>query len=65
MLDPPFHMLIVAMTACGKTHYLLQAIEKEFKGIFASSSFSHHLAQASLNNANALSWLSSLKSENE
>ena len=34
MLDSPFHMLIVGMTACGKTHYLLQAIEKEFKGIF-------------------------------
>ena len=27
-------MLIVGMTACGKTHYLLQAIEKEFKGTF-------------------------------
>ena len=34
MLNPPFHMLIVGMTACGKTHYLLQTIEKEFKGIF-------------------------------
>ena len=34
MVNPPFHMLIVGMTACGKTHYLLQTIEKEFKGIF-------------------------------
>ena len=34
MLNPPFHMLIVGMTACGKTHYLLQMIEEEFKGIF-------------------------------
>ena len=33
-LTPPFHMLIVGMTACGKTHYFLEALEKEFKGVF-------------------------------
>ena len=27
-------MLIVGMTACGKTHYLLKMLEKKFKGYF-------------------------------
>ena len=27
-----FHMLIVGMTACGKTHYLLKMLEEGFKG---------------------------------
>ena len=34
MLQPPFHMLIVGMTACGKTHYLLKMVEENFKGKF-------------------------------
>ena len=34
MLKPPFHMLIVGMTACGKTHYLLEMLEENFKGKF-------------------------------
>ena len=34
MLNPPFHMLIVGMTACGKTHYLLKMLEENFKGKF-------------------------------
>ena len=29
-----FHMLIVSMTACGKTHYLLKMLEEDFKGYF-------------------------------
>ena len=33
-LQTPFHMLIVGMTACGKTHYLLEMLEKNFKGRF-------------------------------
>ena len=34
MLQAPFHMLIVGMTACGKTHYLLKTLEENFKGRF-------------------------------
>ena len=34
MLQAPFHMLIVGMTACGKTHYLLKMLEENFKGRF-------------------------------
>ena len=34
MLLTPFHMLIVGMTACGKTHYLLKMLEENFKGHF-------------------------------
>ena len=33
-LDTPFHMIIAGMTACGKTHYLLEMLEKNFKGYF-------------------------------
>ena len=33
-LQTPFHMLIVGMTACGKTHYLLKMLEENFKGHF-------------------------------
>ena len=29
-----FHMLIVGMTACGKTHHLLYMLEENFKGHF-------------------------------
>ena len=28
------HMIIVGMTACGKTHYLLEMLEKEYKNHF-------------------------------
>ena len=34
MLQTPFHMLIVGMTACGKTHYLLKTLEENFKKHF-------------------------------
>ena len=30
----PFNMIIVGMTACGKTNYLLEMLEKEYKGYF-------------------------------
>ena len=33
-MTTPFHVLIVGMTACGKTHYLLKMLEKNFKGHF-------------------------------
>ena len=33
-MKTPFHMLIVGMTACGKTHYLLKMLEENFKGHF-------------------------------
>ena len=33
-LQTPFHMLIVGMTAYGKTHYLLKMLEENFKGYF-------------------------------
>ena len=33
-MNTPFHMLVVGMTACGKTHYLLKMLEKNFKGQF-------------------------------
>ena len=30
----PFNMIIVGMTACGKTKYLLDFLEKEYFGNF-------------------------------
>ena len=33
-MQTPFHMIIVGMTACGKTHYLLVMLEKEYKNHF-------------------------------
>ena len=33
-MKTPFHMLIVGMTACGKTHYLFKMLEENFKGHF-------------------------------
>ena len=33
-MDTPFHMIIAGMTACGKTHYLLKMLEKEYKNHF-------------------------------
>ena len=33
-LEPPFNMIILGMTACGKTYYLLQLFEKEYKNKF-------------------------------
>ena len=34
-MEPPFNMLIVGKTECGKTHYLLDTIEKDYPGIFS------------------------------
>ena len=33
-MDTPFHMIIAGMTACGKTHYLLKMLEKEYVNHF-------------------------------
>ena len=33
-MNTPFHMLVVGITACGKTHYLLKMLEENFKGYF-------------------------------
>src|SRR5271166_6680061 len=33
-LDPPFNMLISGMTGCGKTHFVLDLLENEFKNKF-------------------------------
>ena len=33
-MNTPFHMIIVGMTASGKTHYLLDMLEREYKGHF-------------------------------
>ena len=33
-VDPPFNMIIVGMTRCGKTHYLLKKLESDYKGCF-------------------------------
>ena len=32
--DPPFNMLISGITGCGKTHYVLDLLETEFKNKF-------------------------------
>ena len=29
-METPFNMIIVGMTACGKTHYLLSMLEKDY-----------------------------------
>ena len=34
MAGSPFNMIIVGMTNCGKTHYLLKMLEKDFKNHF-------------------------------
>ena len=34
MSDKPFNMIIVGMTVCGKTKYLLDFLEKEYKNYF-------------------------------
>ena len=34
MTSSPFNMLIVGKTACGKTKYLLDMLEEEYKGFF-------------------------------
>ena len=33
-LEPPFNMIIVGMTRCGKTYYLLKKLENDYKGCF-------------------------------
>ena len=33
-MNTPFHMIIVGMTACGKTHYLLEMLEQDYKNHF-------------------------------
>ena len=33
-MKTPFHIIIVGMTACGKTHYLLNMLERDYKGHF-------------------------------
>ena len=33
-METPFHMIIVGMTACGKTHYLLKMLEEEYRNHF-------------------------------
>ena len=33
-METPFNMIICGMTNCGKTYYLLQVIEKQFKNHF-------------------------------
>ena len=33
-METPFNMMIVGMTGCGKTYYLLEMLEKEFFGHF-------------------------------
>ena len=33
-LEPPFNFIVLGMTACGKTYYLLRLLEKEYKNKF-------------------------------
>ena len=33
-IEPPFNMIIIGMTRCGKTHYLLKKLESDYKGCF-------------------------------
>jgi Cdc6-like AAA superfamily ATPase len=33
-LKTPFNMLIVGMTGSGKTHYLLDSLERDYRGHF-------------------------------
>lgn len=33
-LETPFNAMIVGMTACGKTHYLLEMLERDYMGHF-------------------------------
>ena len=33
-METPFNMIIVGMTGCGKTYYLLNMIENDYKGHF-------------------------------
>ena len=33
-MNTPFHMIIVGMTACGETHYLLEMLEQDYNGHF-------------------------------
>jgi GTPase SAR1 family protein len=33
-VQPPFNMLLVGMTGCGKTYFFLDMIESEYKKVF-------------------------------
>ena len=33
-METPFNMIIVGMTGCGKTYYLLNMLENEYNGYF-------------------------------
>ena len=33
-MEPTFNRIIVGMTACGKTHYLIDTLEREYRGVF-------------------------------
>ena len=33
-METSFHMIIMGLTACGKTHYLLKMLEEDYKGHF-------------------------------
>ena len=33
-METPFHMIILGMTACGKTHYLLKMLGEDYKKHF-------------------------------
>ena len=33
-METSFHMIVLGMTACGKTHYLLKMLEEDYKGHF-------------------------------
>ena len=52
-LQTPFHLLFVGMTACGKTHYLLEMLEKNFKGRF---DFIFFVCPTFLDNKTYLEW---------
>ena len=41
-METPFNMMIVGMTGCGKTYYLLEMLEKEYLGHFWSKTYQVH-----------------------
>ena len=34
ILEPPFKMIVTGASDCGKTYYLLQMLEQDYKGVF-------------------------------